>query len=99
MAEDFREMAGSTVLGRVRLRPIRVALTAVGLVRVRQELETPEICVQGDATVVIAGKFLFYLDEPLPASVQPGERNRSSNAFGRRGPESKCGSVSVLPPG
>lgn len=83
MAEDFREMAGSTVLGRVRLRPIRVSLTAVGLVRVRQKLETPEICIQGDATVVIAGKFLFY--EVSRGRAAPSERPaRRTESFKQR---------------
>lgn len=44
MAACFRESTGSTVLGRVRFRSIPVALTAVALVRVRQELKAPEIC-------------------------------------------------------
>lgn len=69
---DFRESAGSTVLGRVLFRSIRVVLTAVVLTQVLQELEAPEICVQGDATVVIAGNFLFC--EVSRGQAAPRER-------------------------
>lgn len=72
MAACFRESTGSTVLGRVRFRSIPVALIAAALVRVRQELKAPEICIQGDATVVIAGKFLFC--EVSRGRTAPSER-------------------------